>query len=203
MSEKSLSSTIHLSAAGHLQHNGEEARVAESWDRLTRLVEQNASPERVCTELAQVLHVQYDGVALLRLQSNTLNFLFPSRLRTAGSIPLSSPAVAARTAVTRTTMLSNNFIKVRHVSVFEGVKLAEEGTTPTPIQKLISVPIFSDEHKVLGVVQVSRKGTDVSTSGPDFTHEDLHRLEAAAALIANLAWMHDADVIVKESVEGL
>jgi hypothetical protein len=64
------------------------------------------------------------------------------------------------------------------------------------------VPIFSEDHKVLGVVQVSHKGKDASSAGPDFTHEDLHHLEDAAALIAKLPWMQAAEAPLKESVEG-
>lgn len=203
MNEKSVPSTIDLSATGQLQGCGES--LEQPGERFKRLLEQNASPDRVCAEIARSLQVQPDGVALLRLQKDMLTFLFPSRLRTAGTIPLSSPAVAARTASTRTTMLSNNFVRVRHASVFEGIKLSDSGEadTPAPIQKLMSVPIFNQDRKVAGVIQVSRKGGDAATAGPDFTHADLHHLEDAAAMIAKLPWMQDTNEAVKESVEGL
>lgn len=175
--------------------------MTELFDRFSRIVDQNPSPERIGGELARLLRVQADGVALLRLHKNMLMFLVPARLRTAGTIPLSSPAVAARTASTKTTMLSNSFIKVRHASVFEGIKLDEsEGLSPTPIQKLMSVPIFDKNKGVLGVVQVSRKGKDADEAGPDFTHDDLHELEDAAALIAKLPWMQDGAVPLDKSV---
>jgi hypothetical protein len=56
---------------------------------------------------------------------------------------------------------------------------------------------------VLGVVQVSRKGKDAAAAGPDFTHDDLHQLEDAAALIAKLPYMQDAEAPVDKSVQGL
>jgi hypothetical protein len=204
MNEKSVPNTIDLLPAEHLG-NGEATGVPDAWEKLKRMVSQNASPERVCGELARALKVQSDSVALLRLNNATLMFLYPSRLRTAGTIPISSPAVAARTASTRTTMLSNTFLKVRHASVFEGIKLDDgngDAATPTPIQKLMSVPIFGEGQNVLGVVQISRKAKEAVNAGPDFTHEDLHRLEEAAALIAKLPWMQ-GDSAVTESVEGL
>lgn len=201
MSQNSVPGTID-SPSRDSQGKGDQEFLAELQDKFQRLLAQEASPERVCAEISRLLHVQHDGVALLRLQKNTLTFLFPSRLRTAGTIPISSPAVAARTASTKTTMLSNNFVKVRHASVFEGIKLDGHGneSTPAPIQKLISVPIFNQDRAVLGVVQVSRKGTDASASGPDFTHDDLHHLEEAAAMIAKLPWMQDSSAEVKESI---
>lgn len=197
MNQKSVPRTIDLAGS---PVSGDQERVAELLDRFKRIVEQSPSPERVCSELARLLRVQADGVALLRLQSNTLMFLVPTRLRTAGTIPLSSPAVAARTASTKTTMLSNAFVRVRHASVFEGIKLDEEGATPTPIQKLISVPIFGENRSVLGVVQVSRKGNDATAAGPDFTHDDLHQLEETAVLIAKLPWMQNAEAPADKSV---
>jgi GAF domain-containing protein len=102
-------------------------------------------------------------------------------------------------------MLSNTFVRVRHASVFEGIKLEDggESASPTPIQKLMSVPIFGADNTVVGVVQVSRKGKDVTAAGPDFTHEDLHQLEDAAALIATLPWMQNGDTDLEKSVQGL
>jgi hypothetical protein len=97
-------------------------------------------------------------------------------------------------------MLSNNFVKVRHASVFEGIKLADsngEEKTPTPIQKLMSVPVFGDHQNVLAVVQISRKGKDAVAAGPDFSQEDLHRLEEAAALIAKVQWMQESSALEK------
>ena len=77
--------------------------------------------------LSKIIHVGQHEVALLRVESNQLKFLFPDELKTAGSIPLSSQsAVAARTAVNRKVELFNNFAKVKHASIFETVKL---GTT--------------------------------------------------------------------------
>ncbi len=197
MNENNVLSTIDLAILGN---GGDQAGVAELSHKFKRITEQNPSPERLCGELARLLHVQADGVALLRLQKNTLMFLVPARLRTAGTIPLSSPAVAARTAATKTTMLSNTFVKVRHASVFEGIKLEDESVTPTPIQKLMSVPIFAEDKSVLGVVQVSRKGKDPAAAGPDFTHDDLHQLEDAAALISKLPWMQAAEEAVDKSI---
>jgi GAF domain len=167
-------------------------RVAEAWDKFKRLIDQQATSDRICNELSKLLGVRQDGVALLRLDKGMLRFLYPAHLRTTGTIPVSSPAVAARTASTRTTMLSNNFARVRHASVFEGIK--PEDSEAMPIQKMMSVPIFNADRGVLGVIQVSRKGRDPSAAGKDFTHEDLRMLEEAASEMSKLPWMLDSEV---------
>jgi hypothetical protein len=133
-------------------------------------------------------------VALLRLEHGFLKFLFPAELRTVGAIPLtSSSAVAAHTAISKKLELFNSFNQVKHAGVFETVRLGknEHGEIPDtyPIQKLMSAPVLNSDGQLLGVVEVSRKGADLKSSGPDFTMEDLQQLEAAAQVAAKAEFM--------------
>ena len=157
------------------------------------VLNQCANPEQFCAALAKLFGVRLTEVALMRLEKGLLSFLFPEQLKTAGSIPVSSSAVAARTASTRKTELFNAFVKVKHASIFETVKLnpPEDGerTGQNAIQKLMSVPILDPQRKVLGVVQVCRKGFDPATAGPDFSIEDLQQIELAAKVSSNLPFI--------------
>ena len=130
----------------------------------------------------------------MRLEKGLLKFLFPEQLKTAGSIPVSSSAsIAAHTASTRKTELYNTFAKVKHARVFETVKLTNaedhEENGQGAIQKLMSAPILTPDHKVLGVIQVSRKAFDLSSAGPDFTSEDMQQLEIATRVAATLPFL--------------
>jgi transcriptional regulator with GAF, ATPase, and Fis domain len=160
-----------------------------------RELEKSVSPDTACAKLAKILRVARSEIALLRLEKGRLRFIYPAELRDAGTIPLSGSAVAARTAVTRTSLLSNSFARVRHVSLFESVKLgageADEGNDPMPIQKIISVPMTSGDN-VVGVIQVSRKGLDLNLAGADFTTEDLKLLEQASQILAEMPFMHES-----------
>ncbi len=141
----------------------------------------------LCMVLAKIFHVQYNEVALLRLEGGLLRFIFPEHLRTTGSIPLSSKAVAAHTALSKKPEIFNNFARVKHASIFETIKAdangPEEAAPPSPIQKLMSVPIMDRASSVVGVIQVSRKGLDPRFA-QDFSREDLHDLELVAGLLA-------------------
>ena len=66
----------------------------------------------------------------------------------------------------------------------EGGAESVEQSAPAPIQKLMSVPIMDHDSNVLGVIQISRKGTD-SRFAPDFSRDDLHDLETAAGVLAS------------------
>jgi hypothetical protein len=147
-----------------------------------------------CAELSKVFHVRRTEVALLLLEKGLLRFLFPEELKTAGSIPMSSAtAVAAHTAVTKKLELFNSFAKVKHASIFETVKLNNQDQADpgehAPIQKLMSAPLLSMEGKVLGVLQVCRKGLDLHLAGADFTLDDLQKLEIAAKVAAHSAFI--------------
>src|SRR5271165_3608576 len=84
---------------------------------LESMISESPSSDRVCLKLAQVLHVRRSEVALLRLERGSLRFIFPPELRAAGVLPLTGSAVAARTAATRSSLLSNTFMRVKHVSL--------------------------------------------------------------------------------------
>lgn len=175
---------------------GTAAKAAKaSLSELEGMVAEVPSTDRVCQKLAQILRVRRDEVALLKLEKGSLKFIFPPELRAAGVLPLSGSAVAARTASTRTPLLSNNFMRVKHVSLFEAVKLGaaveDRSHDQMPIQKIMSVPVVSSGGAVIGVVQISRKGLDASLSGADFTVEDLKQLEKAVEIIARMPFMEE------------
>jgi GAF domain-containing protein len=161
---------------------------------LERMLPECPNAETVCLKVAQFLGVHRDEVALLRREKNSLRFVFPPELRAAGALPLSGSAVAARTAASRTPSLSNSFARVKHVRLFELVKLAaveDDISQQMPIQKIMSVPLLSSQGSVVGVVQVSRKGPDASLAGADFTGDDLKRLGKAAEILARMSFMQE------------
>ncbi len=147
----------------------------------------SCSAVELCSELAKIFQVRPTEVALLRTEGQDLRFIFPQELQLAGTIPLSSSAIAAQTAVSRLPELFNTFASVPHHNVFESIRLnAEPADTPLPIQKLMSAPILSEWNETLGVIQISRKGLTPGSAGPDFTRDDLDTLEGAARRIAYL-----------------
>ena len=140
----------------------------------------------VADKIAKELRVKVDEVAILAVSNRWrhLHFLVPHVLKNVGFIPLTSnSALAARTARDSRPEINNNFSAVRHASVFEGVTAAT--MTGESIQKIISAPILF-EGKVVGVMQVSRKGDSTSSAGPDFTAEELRRVLAICKPLGKL-----------------
>src|SRR5580693_84673 len=140
----------------------------------------------IAERIAKNLGVKPDEVALMGVSTRWrhLHFLVPESLKQVGFIPLSSTsAVAARTARESRPDIINNFSGVRHATVFEGVKIS--GETSEIIQKLISAPILSGD-KVVGIIQVSRKGTNAKEAGPDFGADDLGKVLALCKPLGKL-----------------
>jgi len=176
--------------------SGSASGAAPALEKVTAARQAKApSPGIFCAELAKQFKVRSSEIALLRLEKGLLKFLIPEHLKTAGAIPVSSSsAVAAHTAMTRKLELFNNFVKVRHANIFEAVKPTSGEEVPSeqpPIQKLMSAPVLNADRKVLGVVQVCRKGYDLNSAGTDFTLDDLQQLEKAAEHLSEMPFIQE------------
>ncbi len=155
-------------------------------EELVGLNSPDSTPESICAGVAKIFRVRETEVALLELVGSLLNFLYPAELKTAGAIPLSSSAVAARTARTRQAELFNGFTQVKHFSIFELVKLGDTGLDEQVIQKLMSAPVLARNGEVIGVIQVSRKAPSPAAAGPDFVSDELRKLESVARVVGRL-----------------
>ena len=152
--------------------------------------------EKIGSELAKTFQVQPDEVAVLKVDKQTLQFASPTKLGHIGTIPINaSSSVAGRTATTKRAEIINNFAQTKHASVFESVDLGSKPKTAIPgekvdththvIQKLMSAPVVT-QAGVVGVIQISRKGTSAPAAGADFTPADLQKLVTIATSLGKV-----------------
>lgn len=161
-------------------------------ERLANALEQDEASLKdvslvaLAEKIAKELRLKSDEVAILGVSSRWrhLHFLVPQALKNVGFIPLTSnSALAAKTVRESRPEINNEFAKVRHATVFEGVKTAT--TTGESIQKIISAPILCD-GRVVGVMQVCRKGENAASAGSDFTSDDLGKVLALCRPLGKL-----------------
>lgn len=162
--------------------------LADEWQALARL--SIASPVDIaalCATVARVMEVKPDEVGFLKIRGLSLEFIYPFALKSAGRIPLSSFAVAARTAISGKSEVFNNFTKVPHNSVFELVPLGDVANSEHPqhIQRLISVPVLDANRKATGVIQISRKGKTPAEAGAEFNETDSDKLRRVAHTLSS------------------
>ncbi|MGB0036590.1 MAG: GAF domain-containing protein [Candidatus Acidiferrales bacterium] len=140
---------------------------------------------RVVDLISKHFAVQHHEVAIFILSSDSrfLRFVVPEKLQAVGQIPMTSTnSLAARTAREKRSEIINHFSVVPHASVFEAVPLIEE-QRGDPIQKIMSAPMML-EKRVIGVIQVSRKGATAAEAGPDFTSPQVRELKIVADSLA-------------------
>ncbi len=140
-------------------------------------------------EISQLMSVDLDEVAILKVERQHLRFVYPPKLMDVGTIPLTtSSSIAVRCALNRRPEISNSFAQARHTTIFEAVDLGTQsktfGDSAKPIiQKMVTAPVVV-QNKSVAVLQVCRKGTTHMAAGPDFSPADLRKLTDIAALVA-------------------
>ena len=163
----------------------ELARLAEELAKSGRAVTED-DLNRIVNQLTKLFSVKQDEVAILHVSENgaILNFLVPLKLRKIGSIPMTTTnSLAVRTVRDKRPEMINNFPAQKHPTVFESVTLDPKAQEKHPIQKIMSVPLLL-EGKVIGAIQISRKGKSPTTAGADFTIRDLTTLVTTAGVLA-------------------
>lgn len=129
--------------------------------------------------IAAEFSVQRDEVALLLLSRDAmlLKFLYPPELSegSMNAFPVSGSSIAGQVARSGQGSIVNNVARVRHLSFYEQIRI--DGRETPQIQKMMTAPVKTKGGKVVGVVQVSRKGPDSQDPGPNFTMQELRRLE--------------------------
>jgi hypothetical protein len=140
---------------------------------------------KLATQVASAFGAKKDEIAILRLSGDgrMLRFLFPIKLQKIGALPVSTAhSLATKTIRDRRGEIVNNFSVYKHPTVFEAVDLSEQEKA-APIQKIMSAPMIAD-GKVIGVIQVSRKGKAGESIGPDFSLQDLSELTSVGGVMA-------------------
>jgi hypothetical protein len=70
-----------------------------------------------------------------------------------------------------------------HDDPSEGIKVGNQ--TAEAIQKIIGAPILHD-GRVVGILQISRKGADAMNAGPDFSSSDPEKVLALCKPLGKL-----------------
>lgn len=134
--------------------------------------------ERLGALLAEAFGVNADEVAILLLADNGQMFRFgyPIKLYDGkmNVFPVGSQSIAGQVFRAKLGRIDNDATKVRHLSFYEQIRMSERPANL--IQKMITAPVITPAGKVIGVSQISRKGTSLEDSGAAFSQTDLVQL---------------------------
>jgi hypothetical protein len=144
---------------------------------------------RISEFYIEKLQLNNDEVAMLLAndEKTILSFVFPDYLINSGIIPISSTdAIAAHIFRTGRSVMENNFQQQKHLFIFEMIKTPDNKIKP--IWKVMGTIIATKEEKI-GVIQTSRRGTDIGEVGSDFTLQHLDFLEKTASELSPMIKM--------------
>lgn len=144
---------------------------------------------RIANFYIEQLNVNTDEVAifLANQEKTILSFAYPEYLINSGMIPVSSTdAIASHVFRTGRSIMENNFQQQKHLFIFELIKTPDNKIKP--IWKVMGAVIALPEDKI-GVIQISRRGADISEVGSDFTLQHLDFLEKTINELAPLIKM--------------
>jgi len=145
--------------------------------------------KRIADFYKEKLQLIDDEVAifLANEEKTILSFACPDYLINSGIIPISSTdAIAAHIFRTGRSVMENNFQQQKHLFIFEMIKTPDDKIKP--IWKVMGTIIATKEEKI-GVIQTSRRGTDISEVGSDFTLQHLDFLEKTTSELSPLIKM--------------
>ena len=133
--------------------------------------------------LSKYFNVNPEEVGILFITSNGkfLRFVAPKKLfKNGATFPISKrESISTKVITTLKPDIQNNFSNIKHLSIYEKVKISEE--KPKAIQKMLTYPLII-KNKAVGVIQISRKGDTLEQSGYDFTQADIEKLTDLSAL---------------------
>jgi hypothetical protein len=155
-----------------------DAQKGPSEDNLKKVI------ERIAQFFIETLNVsEYEVAIILANKEKTiLSFAYPEYLINSGMIPVTSTdAIAAHIFRTGRSAMENNFQQQKHLFIFEMIKTPDDKIMP--IWKVMGTLISHEDNKI-GVVEISRRGTNISEVGADFTLQHLDFLEKTISQVA-------------------
>ncbi len=111
-----------------------------------------------------------------------LAFAYPEHLARGNTLPIDRNSFAGQVVLERAVLLQNNVPDEPHKDFFE--RIPDASGEVRPIQKMIASPIFGRDGAVIGVVEVSRTGSDNSGPQANFTPQDVKNLEKSCRVFA-------------------
>ena len=110
-----------------------------------------------------------------------LAFAHPKHLVSGNCFPMNKKSIAGRTVLDKRAIIENQVASEEHHGFYERVPNPDGEVRP--IQKMISCPMIGPDG-VIGVIQVSRTGEDITDAGLDFSEDDSQRLEKLCKIFA-------------------
>ena len=113
---------------------------------------------------------------------NHLAFAYPEHLAQGNVLPIDNKSFAGQVVLKKSVLIENSVPKEPHKDFFERIP-DPEGNVRS-IQKMLASPLFGPDQEVIGVVEVSRTGTESAGADANFTARDVENLKKSCQVFA-------------------
>jgi len=104
-----------------------------------------------------------------------LAFAYPEHLAQGNVLPIDNKSFAGQVVLKKSILVENSVPEEPHKDFFERIP-DPEGNVRS-IQKMIASPLFDQNKEVIGVVEVSRAGSESAGVDANFTPKDVENLK--------------------------
>ena len=111
-----------------------------------------------------------------------LTFAYPEHLAQGNVLPIDRNSFAGQVVLNKEVLLENSVPREPHKDFFE--RIPDPSGMVRPIQKMVASPLFGRDGTVIGVVEVSRAGSENAGPEANFTSQDAKNLEISCRVFA-------------------
>jgi len=132
--------------------------------------------------LAGQAHNGRTAILMVDADGSHLSFAFPQHLARGNVMPIDHKSFAGRVVLKKAVLVENSVPDEPHKDFFE--RIPDPAGRVLAIEKLVASPLFGRDGKVIGVVEVSRAGSESAGAEANFTSRDAVNLEKSCRVFA-------------------
>lgn len=122
------------------------------------------------------------AILMVDSDGSHLSFAFPEHLARGNVLPIDQKSFAGKVVLKKAVLLENSVPEEPHKDFFE--RIPDPAGQVRAIQKMIASPIFGRDGSVIGVVEVSRSGSESAGREANFTSRDADNLAKSCRVFA-------------------
>lgn len=111
-----------------------------------------------------------------------LTFAYPEHLAQGNVLPIDQTSFAGQVVLKKSVLLENSVPREPHKDFFE--RIPDPTGEVRPIQKMIASPLFDGNQEVIGVIEVSRTGSESAGADANFSARDVENLKTSCRVFA-------------------
>ncbi len=152
----------------------------QPWERSKKILE--LAGDFLSEALAGQARNGQTAILMVDDDGSHLSFAFPEHLSRGNVMPIDQKSFAGQVVLKKAVLLENSVPEEPHKDFFE--RIPDPAGKVRSIEKMIASPLLGRDGSVIGVVEVSRAGSESAGPEANFTPRDAENLEKSCRVFA-------------------